>query len=89
MRDTPDEVLAIQRQIIHKMSAQQRVALGMRQIEDIRRLAENSLKLAHPEATPAELKVLLFQRYYAHDLPPADLQKCADQLLQYWQNHTD
>jgi len=88
MHDTPDEVLAIQRQIMHKMSAKERVALGMRQIDDIRQLAENSLKLAHPEATLAELKVLLFRRYYAHDLGPEDLQKCAEQLLQYWQSQT-
>lgn len=85
MLDTPEEMLQMQRQIILKMSPEKRFQLGIQMINDIKKLAENSLKLEHPKATQAELKRLLFRRYYGQDLPIKDLEACSSQLLTYWQ----
>jgi len=86
MSDTPPDIQALQRELFLRMSPQQRFAQGLQQIEDVRRIAENSLKQAHPKASTAELKVLLLQRYYGHELPPEILAACAKKLYRYWQN---
>lgn len=85
MRDSSEEMKQMQRQIMLKMSAQQRFQQGIDMIKSARKIAENSVKAAHPDATEAEIQVLLFQRYYGHELPAEDVQYCSEQLLKYWQ----
>lgn len=58
---------------------------GIQMIEDVRKIVENSLRIENPEATEAELKVLLFQRYYAHELPEAFVAECSQRMLDFWQ----
>ena len=85
MSDTLPEIQALQRQLFLRMSPQQRFDHGMQQIKDVRRIAENSLRQAHPEASTPELKVLLLERYYGHELSPETLAACAEQMYHYWQ----
>jgi hypothetical protein len=85
MSDTPPEIQDLQRQLFLRMSPKERFAHGMQQIEDVRRIAENSLRQAHPEASTAEIKVLLLQRYYGHELSPEVLAACSEQMYRYWQ----
>ena len=88
MSDTPDSILNIQRQIILNMSPQKRFKQGLDMIDSVRMITENSLKALYPEATQAELKVHLFERYYSPDLSPEDLELCSKALLAFWKNKT-
>ena len=68
-----------------RMSEEKRILLGMQMIEDVKTVAESSLRFENPTATLAERKVLLLKRYYGHELLPQDLEACARQLHRYWQ----
>ena len=85
MRDTTEQMLQKQRDIVSKMTEQKRCRLGMQMIQDVKTLAENSLRLEHPDSSLAQRKVLLLQRYYGHEMSPQDLEACSQRLLTYWE----
>jgi hypothetical protein len=85
MRDTSDEALKMQREIISKMPAERRFQMGIEMIQAGQRILENSLREQYPQASETELKVLRLYRYYGQDLTPSELEHCAQGLRHFWQ----
>jgi len=88
MSDTSESIMDMQRQIMLNKSPQERFQQGLEMIASVRLIAENSLKEHCPEATKAELKVLLLQRYYTPDMSPDDMKHCSEAMLHYWKTQS-
>ena len=86
MSDTPEDILAIQRQIFSDLSPAERFKRGLEQTEAIRQMVENSVRRQYPQASEPEIKEQVFRRYYSHDLPPAELEAACQALRRYWEN---
>jgi len=86
MRDTPEEILAIQRQLFHTLSPAERFKRGLEQTEATRQMVENSVRRQYPQASEAEFKEQVFRWYYSHDLPPAELEAACQALRRYWES---
>lgn len=86
MRDTPEEILVIQRQIFSALSPAERFQRGLEQIEETRQMVESSVRKQYPQASEAEFKEQVFRRYYSHDLPPVELEAACEALRRYWES---
>lgn len=74
MKDTPPEILKIQRDIIHVKTDRERAMLGFEMIENTRQIVKNSLKIENPGFSEREIIAELFERYYSEEFSEEEIE---------------
>ncbi len=64
MKDTPEEILLVQREIFFKKTASERSIFGAELIDFGRTIVESSIIQNYPDISPIDLKIEVFKRYY-------------------------
>ena len=72
MTDTPPDVQARFDELMRQRSGSDRVRMMSEMFGFAKTLVLSSLRATHPDATDAELRVLLFDRLYGDELDPAE-----------------
>ena len=71
MTDTPPDVQARFDALMRQRSGSDRVRMMSDMFDFAKALVLSNLRAIHPGATDRELRVLLFDRLYAHEIDPA------------------
>jgi hypothetical protein len=77
VKDTPEEVERKFRKMIAQRSGEERLMMGCSMHATARALVKASIMQQHPKARPAEIKRLLFLRFYAGDFSPEERRRVA------------
>lgn len=67
VHDTTEEMLELQRQIIHAKTGAERAQMGLQMIEETRLMVRNGIRLANPGISEREVTAKFFERYYGHE----------------------
>lgn len=80
MNDTTLHMREKQLEIIFKMTNKQRFEEGMKMIDFVRNVVENSIKKQNPTISEIELKIAIFKRYYGNDFDKEE----QDRIINYF-----
>lgn len=83
MKDTTDEMLNKQREIIFSKTPQERFMMGIEMNEDVRKIVESSIKNKNPDISKLDLKIEVFKRYYTNDFSQKELDLIIESMRQY------
>jgi hypothetical protein len=72
-RDTPEQIEADLDRLLAARPGEARLRMAAQMFVLARELAVADIRARHPSATDAEMRVQLFERFYADDLSPDDL----------------
>lgn len=75
MRDTPNEILKKQREILISKTPQERFKIGLDLIDFGRDTIRQSILFENPDISERELKRRVFKRCYANDFPELEMEK--------------
>lgn len=67
MKDTTPEASRKQFEIIFAKTEQQRLAMGLEMMEDMRKMVMTSISLENPGISEIDGKIEFINRYYKHD----------------------
>lgn len=83
VKDTPPEILQLQRNIIHSKTDRERAMMGVDMIDSVRKIVMNSIRLENPELTEREVVAELFERYYGQEFTQEEVQVIKKGIIQY------
>lgn len=75
MKDTRTEIEQRYRAMLLARSPEERLKMGCSMHATARSLVRASVLARNPEASPADLRRALFQRFYGHELGPEDRER--------------
>lgn len=85
MKDTTDEMLNKQREVIFSKTPQERFMMGIEMNEDVRKIVESSIKNKNPDISRLDLKIEVFKRYYTNDYSQKELDLIIESMRRYYQ----
>ena len=85
MKDTPENIIQKQREIIHSKSPDERFMMGVEMINFGRMMVESSIRQSNPHISEIDLKVETFKRYYSQSFDPEEMNKIIKELRAYWE----
>lgn len=83
MNDTDPRVDAVYRRMLMAKSGEERVRMACSMHATAKAIALASLRASHPKASEAELRGLLFLRFYREDFTEEQRQKIHEHLIRY------
>lgn len=83
LKDTPPEILQLQRDIIHSKTDHERAMMGIDMIESVRKIVVNSIKIEKPHLTEREVVAELFERYYGQEFSHEEKQVIKKGIIEY------
>jgi len=85
MKDTPENIIQKQREIIHSKSPDERFMMGVEMINFGRMMVESSIRQSNPHISEIDLKVETFKRYYSQSFDPEEMNEIIKGLKAYWE----
>ena len=84
MKDTTDEMLNKQREIIFSKTLAERFMMGIEMCEDVRKIVKSSIKNKNPGISKLDLKIEVFKRYYTNDFSQKELDLIIESMRRYY-----
>jgi len=81
MNDTTAHMREKQLEIIFKMTNKQRFEEGIKMIDFVRNVVENSIKKQNPTISKIDLKIAVFKRYYGNDFDEQEQKRIIDYFI--------
>jgi len=83
MRDTPDHIIQMQRDILHSKTPAQRFEIGLDLINLSRLMVESSIKNEKPQISESDLKIEVFKRCYKGFFNAGEFEKIINAMAKY------
>ena len=83
MNDTPEHIRKIQYDIIMVKTPEERFLMGIKMMEDVRRMVEGSIWEKNPGISEIDLKIAVFKRYYSKDFSAEELNNITESM-KFW-----
>ncbi len=83
MNDTPPHVDEMLRQMYAQRSPDERIRMAASMFDCAKIIARGSIERSHPEASEAEIRVLLFRRLYGNDFDASQRAKIEERIVQW------
>lgn len=83
LKDTPPEILQLQRDIIHSKTDRERAMIGIDMTESVRKIVMNSIRIEMPHLTEREVVAELFERYYGNEFSDEEIRIIKKGIIQY------
>ena len=89
MRDTTQEMLQKQREIIFSKSSNERFMIGIDTINFGHLMVESSIKQKNPQISELDLKIAVLRRYYETSFNRSEFEKIINSLKYFYLNRNE
>ncbi|MCH2449335.1 MAG: hypothetical protein MK198_04245 [Gracilimonas sp.] len=81
MKDTPQDILDIQREIIHSKTDEERSLMGAEMVDSVYEMIRSRIKEEGPELSEKEVTAKVFLRYYQKEFSNKQKEQIAAFLI--------